>query len=173
MEDKPCSSLLPWKTKSFIDYSHWHSNTMKLHFANKDIRRIWMHKQALMLIETTRSISLFADMWAWNNDIVFPQPEQITGLDKESNRRWAVLHHKAFDGKHKSTALSDHSLNMLEKTTACQNYVPCCSRENKANMMKVFSSRLNIDCFASTLQLYINDTLFNQLLLHTERRGGR
>lgn len=34
---------------------------------SKDICYIWMHKQALMLVETTRSISLFADMWAWNN----------------------------------------------------------------------------------------------------------
>lgn len=48
-------------------------------------------------------------------DTVLPQPKQLTGLDKDSDRRRAVLHHKAFDGKHKSTALSDRSLNMLEK----------------------------------------------------------
>lgn len=48
-------------------------------------------------------------------DIVLPQPKQLTELDKDSNRRQAVLHRKVFDGKYKSTALSNHSLNMLEK----------------------------------------------------------
>lgn len=48
-------------------------------------------------------------------DIVLPQPRQLSELDKDSKRRQAVLHHKVFDGKHKSTALSNHFLNVLEK----------------------------------------------------------
>jgi len=57
-------------------------------------------------------------------DTLLPQPKQLTGLDKDSNRRWAVLHRKAFDGKHKSTALSDRSLNMLEKWQIVK--IKCC-----------------------------------------------
>lgn len=66
-------------------------------------------------------ISLWWHMSLKQYDIVLSQPEQLTKLDKDSNRRRVVLHRKAFDGRHKCTALSDCSLNMLEKMTAYQN----------------------------------------------------
>lgn len=66
-EEYPRQPLLTLKMEDFMDCSYWHYSTVQLQLASKDICYIWMHKQALMLVETTRSISLFADMWAWNN----------------------------------------------------------------------------------------------------------
>lgn len=96
-------------------------------------------------------------------DTVLPQ---LTELDKDSNRRRAVLHRKAFDEKYKSTALSDHSLNMLEKLQIVKIKCHVVYMKTKQTRLKLLlistglvKTVLPAPCNYTSVTLYSKDSL--------------